>query len=133
MNINGSLHLSYIQHSSFGFEKASSFLLRGSKVELNDALGLVIKELRQQRELPQEGLGPSQSYISAIERGKWKPSLEKIEQIAAILSVHPASLLILAYLRQAPAGQADQILNCIQAEIEELRLPGSDSVALPSQ
>lgn len=90
-------------------------------MELNDALGLVIKELRQQREIPQEGLGPSQSYISAIERGKWKPSLEKIEQIAAILSVHPASLLILAYLRQASAGEADQILNCIQTEIEELR------------
>ena len=48
-------------------------------MELNEALGLVIKELRLQRELPQEGLGPSQSYISAIERGKWKPSLEKIE------------------------------------------------------
>lgn len=90
-------------------------------MELNDALGLVIKELRQQREISQEGLGPSQSYISAIERGKWKPSLEKIEQIAAILSVHPASLLILAYLRQASAGEADQILNCIQTEIEELR------------
>ena len=90
-------------------------------MELNEALGLVIKELRQQRDLPQEGLGPSQSYISAIERGKWKPSLEKIEQVATILSVHPASLLILAYLKQAPAGEADQILNFIQAEIANLR------------
>ena len=90
-------------------------------MELNEALGLVIKELRLQRELPQEGLGPSQSYISAIERGKWKPSLEKIEQVATILSVHPASLLILAYLKQAPAGEADQILSFIQAEIANLR------------
>lgn len=90
-------------------------------MELNEALGLVIKELRQQRELPQEGLGPSQSYISAIERGKWKPSLEKIEQVAAILSVHPASLLILAYLKQVPDGEADQILRGIQAEVADLR------------
>lgn len=90
-------------------------------MELNEALGLVIKELRLQRELPQEGLGPSQSYISAIERGKWKPSLEKIEQVAAILSVHPASLLILAYLKQAPVGETDQILSSIQAEVEGLR------------
>jgi len=92
-------------------------------VELNDALGLVIKELRQKRNLPQEVLGPSQSYISAIERGKWKPSLEKIEQIAAILSVHPASLLILAYLKQAQARDADQILSNIQAEVAHLRSP----------
>lgn len=90
-------------------------------MELNEALGLVIKELRQQRGLPQEGLGPSQSYISAIERGKWKPSLEKIEQVAAILSVHPASLLILAYLKQAPEGNADQIFSDIHAEVADLR------------
>ena len=90
-------------------------------MELNEALGLVIKELRQQRALPQEGLGPSQSYISAIERGKWKPSLEKIGQVAAILSVHPASLLILAYLKQAPEGEADQTLSVIQAEVADLR------------
>ncbi len=90
-------------------------------MELNEALGLVIKELRQQRGLPQEGLGPSQSYISAIERGKWKPSLEKIEQVAAILSVHPASLLTLAYLKQAPEGKADQILSDIHSEVADLR------------
>ncbi|BCG24945.1 TPA: helix-turn-helix domain-containing protein [Pseudomonas aeruginosa] len=90
-------------------------------MELNEALGLVIKKLRQQRELSQEGLGPSQSYISAIERGKWKPSLDKIEQVAAILSVHPAALLILAYLKQAPEGEADQILSDIQAEVSNLR------------
>jgi len=123
VNIYIPLDLSYIQHSSSLVKKASSFLLRGGKVELNDALGLVIKELRQKRNLPQEVLGPSQSYISAIERGKWKPSLEKIEQIAAILSVHPASLLILAYLKQAQARDADQILSNIQAEVAHLRSP----------
>jgi transcriptional regulator with XRE-family HTH domain len=90
-------------------------------VELNDALGLVIKELRQMRGLPQEGLGPSQSYISAIERGKWKPSLDKVEQIAAVVSVHPATLLILAYLKQAPEQEADQILSLIQTEVFGLR------------
>lgn len=90
-------------------------------MELNEALGLVIKELRQQRELPQEGLGPSQSYISAIERGKWKPSLAKIEQVATVLSVHPASLLVLAYLKQATEAETDQILSRIQAEVTDLR------------
>lgn len=49
-----------------------------AKVELNEALGLVIKEIRQQRELLQEGLGPSQSYISATERGKWQQSFRFI-------------------------------------------------------
>jgi transcriptional regulator with XRE-family HTH domain len=89
-------------------------------VELNNALGLVIKELRRTGGIPQEGLGPSQSYISAIERGKWKPSLHKIEKIAAVLSVHPATLVVLAYMKQAPAEEADQLPNLIQAEVARL-------------
>ena len=102
VNIEGSHYLSYIQHSSFESKKASSFLLRGCKVELNEALGLVIKDIRQRRALSQENLGASQSYISTIERGKWNPTIGKIEQIAVILDVEPATLLVLARLKQAP-------------------------------
>jgi len=90
-------------------------------VELNSALGSVIKELRQAGGFPQENLGPSQSYISAIERGKWKPSLDKIEQIAAILSVHPATLIVLAYMKQSSPEKADQLYDLIQAEVARLR------------
>ena len=71
-------------------------------MELNEALGLVIRNLRISKDMPQEGLGPSQSYISAIERGKWKPSIEKVEQIAEIIGIHPLTLLFLAYQRQHP-------------------------------
>ncbi|ANF25779.1 helix-turn-helix domain-containing protein [Stutzerimonas stutzeri] len=94
-------------------------------MELNHALGLVIKELRRTGGIPQEGLGPSQSYISAIERGKWKPSLEKIEQIAAVLSVHPATLVVMAYMKQAPAEEADRLPSLIQTEIARLNVSGS--------
>ncbi|GAD65106.1 MULTISPECIES: helix-turn-helix domain-containing protein [Pseudomonadaceae] len=90
-------------------------------MELSEALGLVIKEIRQSRGLPQEGLGPSQSYISAIERGKWKASLEKLEQIADILSLHPTTLLLLAYLKQDPSLDARTLTAQIQAELGALR------------
>lgn len=90
-------------------------------MELNEALGLVIKNLRNSRELSQEGLGPSQSYISAIERGKWKPSIEKIEQIAEVVGVHPLTLLVLAYQKQAPEQKPDELLKKIQREITSLK------------
>ena len=80
-------------------------------MELNEALGLVIKNLRNLKDLPQEGLGPSQSYISAIERGKWKPSIEKVEQIAEVVGIHPLTLLVLAYQRQTPGLKPDELLK----------------------
>lgn len=92
-------------------------------MELNEALGLVIKEIRQRRALSQESVGASQSYISTIERGKWNPTIGKIEQIAAILDVEPATLLVLARLKQAPVSEPDTILKLIQTEVTELSKP----------
>lgn len=92
-------------------------------MELNEALGLVIKDIRQRRALSQENLGASQSYISTIERGKWNPTIGKIEQIAAILGVEPATLLVLARLRQTSFSEPGVILKLIQAEVAELARP----------
>ncbi|WP_422909397.1 helix-turn-helix domain-containing protein [Pseudomonas sp. MAC6] len=92
-------------------------------MELNEALGLVIKETRQRRALSQESLGASQSYISTIERGKWNPTIGKIEQIAAILGVEPATLFVLARLRQASVSEPSAILKLVQAEVAELTNP----------
>lgn len=92
-------------------------------MELNEALGLVIKEIRQRRALSQESLGASQSYISTIERGKWNPTIGKVEQIAAILNVEPATLFVLARLRQASVSEPSAILKQVQAEVIELAKP----------
>lgn len=88
-------------------------------MELNEALGLVMKDIRRSRGLPQEGLGPSQSYISALERGKWKASLDKVEQIAGIFSLHPATLILLAYLRKDPSLDALALIAQIQSELDD--------------
>ncbi|NQD81036.1 helix-turn-helix transcriptional regulator [Pseudomonas sp. CrR14] len=90
-------------------------------MELNEAIGLVIKNLRTSKGLPQEGLGPSQSYISAIERGKWKPSIEKLEQIADIVGIHPLTLLLLAYQKQSHGLKPDELLKKIQREVISLK------------
>lgn len=77
-----------------------------------------MRDIRQSRGLSQEGLGPSQSYISALERGKWNASLDKVEQIAGILSLHPATLLLLAYLRKDPSLDASVLIAQIQKELD---------------
>ncbi|MGV8676943.1 helix-turn-helix domain-containing protein [Pseudomonas aeruginosa] len=77
-----------------------------------------MKDIRQSRGLPQESLGPSQSYISALERGKWKASVDKIVQIAGIFSLHPATLVLLAYLKIDPSLDAHALIAKIQAELD---------------
>lgn len=77
-----------------------------------------MKDIRQSRGLPQEGIGPSQSYISALERGKWKASLDKVEKIAEILCLHPMTLLLLAYQRRDPSLDASALIAQIEAELD---------------
>lgn len=56
-----------------------------------------LKELRQERGLSQESLssmaGLDRTYISMLERGKRKPSLETIEKIAKALDMKSWELI----------------------------------------
>jgi transcriptional regulator with XRE-family HTH domain len=67
---------------------------------LSAHLGLVIRRLRHQRGLTIERLAHAGeievSYLSGIERGLRKPSLEKIEGIAAVFEMEVSDLVRLA-------------------------------------
>src|SRR5215210_7680510 len=59
-------------------------------------LGQRIRQLRTRREFTQQDLAGtdySKSYISAIEQGKTRPSLEALQRIAARLDVPAGTLL----------------------------------------
>lgn len=92
------------------------------RLELKRALGTVVRSYRLARDLPQEGLGPSQPYISNLEAGRGSASLDKIEQMAEILAIHPLSLITAAYISSTVDLSADELLNQIR---EELKVIGS--------
>ncbi|RJG12919.1 XRE family transcriptional regulator [Pseudomonas cavernicola] len=85
-------------------------------MELKQAFGEAIRRMRERKELPQEGVGASQSYISSIERGLKSPSLEKIEKIATVMGVHPMSILATGFLLKEPGLSLDDLLNKIRRE-----------------
>jgi transcriptional regulator with XRE-family HTH domain len=72
-------------------------------VTLHVAFGLVVRRVRQQRGLSQEGLGFKsglhRNYVGLIERGKRVPTLRTVERIAAGLGVSAADLV----------GQSEQL------------------------
>lgn len=87
-------------------------------MDLRAAVGIAIRKIRISRAMPQEGLGPSQSYVSDVERGMKSPSIEKIDDIATVLGVHPVTLLAYAYVQ---AGvQPSDLLERIQFELSQL-------------
>ncbi|EPW3014787.1 TPA: helix-turn-helix transcriptional regulator [Pseudomonas aeruginosa] len=90
--------------------------------ELKRALGTVLKSYRLKRNFSQECLGPSQAYISNLERGRWSPSLDKIEQMSDVLGVHPASVILAGYLSIADGKSTEELLERIRGELGELGL-----------
>ncbi|RAU46633.1 helix-turn-helix transcriptional regulator [Pseudomonas sp. RIT412] len=80
--------------------------------------GAALREVRLLKQLPQESLGPSQSFISAVERGIRNPTLEKFEQIAELLGVHPVTLL--AYVSVRDGYSVEALLARIRQELQDL-------------
>ena len=75
--------------------------------------GAGLQRIRKSRGLTQEDFSEvsSRTYLSSLERGLKAPTIAKLEQLAAVLGIHPLSLLTLAYL---PTGQEERERLCEQ-------------------
>lgn len=93
-------------------------------MELTTAFGLALKNLRKQRELTQEDFSTvsSRTYLSTLERGQKAPTIEKLEQLAGVLEVHPVTLLMAAYLHKEPKRSGRALVSQLQGELESLGL-----------
>lgn len=67
-------------------------------MNLRQALAAALKTVRKKRRLTQEdfSLVSSRTYLSTLERGIKSPTIDKLQEIAEVMTVHPASLLLLA-------------------------------------
>ena len=87
----------------------------------------VLRAARQAKGVSQEGFGDvsGRTYVSQLERGERNATLAKIDDLASVLGVHPASLVVSAYLPPA-MGQAavDTLLARIRRELLSLAQPG---------
>ncbi len=92
------------------------------RLELKRAIGTSIKSYRLKRDVSQESLGPSQPYISNLEAGRGSASLDKIEQMADVLGVHPISIIFAGYLISNDDGNKDQLIERIRIELAEIGL-----------
>ncbi|EQM68633.1 helix-turn-helix domain-containing protein [Pseudomonas solani] len=89
-------------------------------MELKQALAQAIKELRKSKDLSQETVGASQSYISDVERGIKSPSVIKLAELAENMGVHPLTILAKSYLLADPELGVDELLEQLRRELEEI-------------
>lgn len=68
-------------------------------MELKRAFALTLKRVRVQKGVTQGdfSLVSSRTYLSTLECGLKCPTLEKLVYLAAVIGVHPVTLLVAAY------------------------------------
>lgn len=88
-------------------------------MELKRAFGLALKQLRSERNLSQEDFFDisSRTYLSTLERGLKSPTLEKVDELASVLEVHPLTLLVGGYLLKDSPVALDELFRRIRAEL----------------
>lgn len=91
-------------------------------MELQKALGLAIKAIRKSKGFSQEYFSDisSRTYLSVLENGKKKPSVEKIDTLANAMGVHPLTLITLAYLKTEVDKDLIELQRVISNEISEV-------------
>lgn len=85
--------------------------------------GLALRAARKARGLSQEafGLQSSRTYVSTLERGLKSPTLNKIDELAEVVGVHPVTLLALAYTEVNQKSDINQIMHRVASELSSIR------------
>lgn len=87
------------------------------------AFGLALKKARKFRNLTQEDFGivSSRTYVSTVERGLKSITLEKLDEIATVVNLHPLSLVTLAYLQTNNQVTLEDLINQITSELNTIK------------
>lgn len=88
-------------------------------MDIKAAFGKAFKQVRLYRNRTQEDFSDvsSRTYISIIERGEKAVTIEKLEELATSLKVHPVTMLILAYAQFNENKSWEEILDVVQSDM----------------
>jgi len=86
------------------------------------AFGKSLKDLRKSKKVTQEDFSivSSRTYVSTLERGQKSPTLDKVDELAKVLKIHPLSLLSLTYLYVAGNRDLDALLQRVRSDLDRL-------------
>lgn len=99
---------------------SSLWFLVATTMTLRQALADAIRAFRKAKNLSQEDFSvvSSRTYLSSLERGQKSPTLDKLEQIANVLGVPVASIVLLAYAIQNGKTDIGSTIEDIVPEVK---------------
>ncbi len=88
-------------------------------MDLRRGLGRSLRLVRKAQGVTQQDLSDvtARSYLSYIERGVKNPTVEKLEELASAMRVHPLTILMIAYLPQLRENDLDALQSRISKEV----------------
>ncbi|VVP33492.1 hypothetical protein PS865_04487 [Pseudomonas fluorescens] len=88
-------------------------------MELKQAFGKAIRQMRKSRNLTQEAFGgsSSQTYLSQLEGGGKGPTLEMVHALASTMDVHPLTILMQCYLLMDDEATLDSLVERVRNEV----------------
>ncbi|WEK28484.1 MAG: helix-turn-helix transcriptional regulator [Candidatus Pseudomonas phytovorans] len=101
-------------------------------MELKQAFGAALKQLRSVRKLSQEDFSDvsSRTYLSSLERGLKSPTIDKVDELASVLDVHPLTILVGCYLLRENSNTLDRLFSQIRTELpSDMRQEADGSVS----
>jgi transcriptional regulator with XRE-family HTH domain len=90
-----------------------------------NSLSKALKTARVARGLNQEAFGivSSRTYVSSLERGLKIPTIDKIDDLSAVLGIHPLTLLTLSYIALRGSSGVDELIGKVRQEVLEIVEP----------
>lgn len=85
---------------------------------------LALRTIRKACGLSQEAFAliSSRTYVSTLERGLKSPTLNKIDELAEVMEIHPLTLLVLAYAESGRLDECQKLMNRVTTELNRLTI-----------
>lgn len=102
-------------------------------MDLKWGFGTALRAIRKQKGLSQEDFSEvsGRTYMSALERGAYSPTIDKLDALASVLGVHPVTLLTACYLSEDLSTEPQELLLRVREELLELGLVNFDIEGKP--
>lgn len=91
-------------------------------MDIKEAFAAALKRARTAKRLTQEDFSnvSSRTYVSTLERGLKNPTLDKIEDLASVMRLHPLTLITLAYMIERNDIDSAELLSLVINELDQI-------------
>lgn len=92
-------------------------------MNIRKAFATALKETRKAKGLTQEDFSEvsSRTYMSSLERALKSPTLDKVDELASVLNVHPVTLLMMSYTYVKKGESIENLFDKVSSEVKNIK------------